>query len=83
MTGIQQSFSTQKQKNKSHIPECGNETPSGEISILGKQNSPLGLLPQTRWVYPPKKSGTQGEVAGEEDEEKEAWPPGKMEERVL
>lgn len=28
----------------------------------------------------PQKSATQGEVA--EEEEEEAWPPGKMEERV-
>lgn len=76
MMGVQQSFSSQKQRNKSQIPECGNESPSGQISILGKQNSPLGRLLQTRWVYP-KKSATQGEEA-----EEEAWPPRERWRRV-
>lgn len=74
--GVQQSFSSQKQKNKSQIPECGDESPSGQINIQGKQNSPLGRLLQTRWVYP-KKSATQGEVP-----EEEAWPPRERWRRV-
>lgn len=58
--------------------------PGGQISILGKQNSPLecGEFAQSRWVH--TKSEIQGEVVTEEDEEEEeAWPPGKMEDRAL
>lgn len=34
--------------------------PSGQISILGKQNSPLGRLLQPRWVYPQKRATRGG-----------------------
>lgn len=78
-TGMQNSLSPQKQKNKSHVPECGNETPLGQISILRKQNSPLGRLPQTRWVYP-KNQPHRGKWL---KKKKRLGPWGKMEKRVL
>eukprot|EP00064_Thunnus_orientalis_P019990 superscaffoldBa00005272_g20121 len=74
MTGIQQSFSAQKQRNKSKIPECGNEAPSGQINILGKTKFPTGAF-ATDQMGVPQKSATQGEVA--EEEEEEAWPLGE------
>lgn len=80
MIGMQHSFPPQKQKNKSHVSECGNETPLGQISILGKQkfphwgvcHRPDGCTPENQphrgmWLKRKKRLG----------------PWGKMEERVL
>ncbi|CAB1445889.1 unnamed protein product [Pleuronectes platessa] len=82
MEPIQPSVSPQKQKNKSQVPECGNETPAGQISILGKQNSPLGRLPQTRWVYPEDLPHRGTWLQEKKMKKKRLGPQGKMEEEV-
>lgn len=70
ITALQHSFSLQKQKNKSQI-QCGNETPLEQISIQGKQNSPLGRFYRPDGCTLKKKRATHWEVA-----EGEAHPPG-------